>query len=84
MQHADLTHQLLSHSQIFQSRKVVNTIYLLVPPVGLLFMFLSPFFSTRERLVRTAVTASFLTFFAVMGPDLQTYMEVQMATLATQ
>ena len=83
MQHAELAHQLLSHSQLFQSRKVINTIYLIVPPLGLLFMFLSPFFSTRERLSRTAVTASFIAFFAVMGPDLRSYMEVQMAFLAT-
>lgn len=66
----------------FQSRKVVNTIYLLIPPLGLLFMFLSPFFSTRERMVRTLVTASFLTFFGLMGDDLRAYLEVQTAMMS--
>ncbi len=69
-------------AHFFQSRKVVNTIYLLVPPIGLLFMFLSPFFSTRERMVRTLVTASFLTFFAVLGDDMRAYLEVQTAMLS--
>lgn len=69
-------------SHFFQSRKVVNTIYLLVPPIGLLFMFLSPFFSTRERMIRTLVTASFLTFFGIMGDDLRAYLEVQTALMS--
>jgi hypothetical protein len=77
-------HEAVSNpSHFFQSRKVVNTIYLLVPPIGLLFMFLSPFFSTRERMVRTLVTASFLTFFGVMGDDLRAYLETQTAQLSS-
>ncbi|MNS01062.1 hypothetical protein D3C72_323380 [compost metagenome] len=66
----------------FQDRKVVNTVYLLVPPIGLLMMFLSPFYSTRERMVRTVMTASFIAFFAVMGPDLRAYLAAQVAALA--
>ncbi|MFN3429724.1 MAG: hypothetical protein ACK46X_07205 [Candidatus Sericytochromatia bacterium] len=66
----------------FQDRKVVNAVYLLVPPIGLLMMFLSPFYSTRERLVRTLMTASFIAFFAVMGPDLRAYLDAQVAAMA--
>lgn len=70
--------------EALRSRKVVNTIYLLVPPIGLLFMCLSPFFTTRERLVRGLVTASFLAFFTTMGPSLQGYYHQQLATLEAQ
>ena len=76
-------HQPGSFLSFFQNRKVINAVYLLVPPLGLLMMFLSPFFTTRERLVRTLVTASFITFFTVMGPDLRAYLELQVATLST-
>lgn len=73
---------LLQPTALLQNRKVVNTIYLLVPPLGLLMMFLSPFYTTRERLTRALVTASFIAFFAVMGADLRAYLEVQVATLS--
>ena len=73
---------LIHPAHLLQNRKVVNTVYLLVPPLGLLMMFLSPFFSTRERLVRTVMTASFIAFFAVMGPEMQAYMNAQLAELA--
>ncbi|MNT86720.1 hypothetical protein D3C72_2270410 [compost metagenome] len=76
-------HQPGSFLSFFQNRKVVNAVYLLVPPLGLLMMFLSPFYTQRERLVRTLVTASFITFFAVMGPELRSYLELQVATLST-
>ncbi|MDB5101175.1 MAG: hypothetical protein JWM80_5596 [Cyanobacteria bacterium RYN_339] len=66
------------------SRKIVNAIYFLVPPVGLLFMFLSPSFSTKERMVRGLVTASFLTFFSTMGPSLHHYYDSQLAALQAQ
>jgi len=63
------------------SRKVVNAIYFLAPPVGLVFMFLSPFFSMKERMVRGLVTASFMAFFATMGPALHHYADNQLAAL---
>ena len=76
--------QLIASSRLFQSRKTINTIYFLIPPLGILFMCLSPFFSTRERLVRSLVTASFLTFFGIMGPELQSYYNTQLAALEQQ
>jgi hypothetical protein len=66
------------------SRKVVNAIYFLVPPIGLVFMFLSPFFSMKERMVRGMVTASFLAFFSTMGPSLHHYYDNQLAALQAQ
>jgi hypothetical protein len=66
------------------SRKLINGVYFVVPPVGLLFMYLSPSFTTRERAVRTAVTASFLAFFMAMGPELQSYLNSEMTRLAMQ
>jgi hypothetical protein len=70
--------------QALRSRKVVNAIYLFVPPLGLLFMCLSPFFSARERLFRGLMTASCLMFFATMGPTLQAYTAQQVALLHAQ
>ena len=67
-----------------QNRKVVNTVYLLVPPLGLLMMFLSPFFSTRERVVRTLTTAAFIAFFAVAGPEMRAYLAAHASALAVQ
>ncbi|HEY9721062.1 MAG TPA: hypothetical protein V6D47_03565 [Oscillatoriaceae cyanobacterium] len=64
------------------SRRVVNAIYFVLPPLGLLFMFLSPFFSTKERLLRAAFTGTFLLFFATMGPELHAYLHTQVAMLA--
>lgn len=72
----------LLQPNLFQNRKVVNTVYLLVPPIGLLMMFLSPFFSTRERVVRTLTTAAFLAFFTVAGPEMRAYLAAHAATLA--
>lgn len=72
---------LLQPTALLQNRKVVNMVYLLVPPLGLLMMFMSPFYTKRERFTRALVTASFITFFAVMGPDLRAYLELQVATL---
>lgn len=72
---------LLGSTAFLCSRRVVNTIYLLVPPLGLLFMFLSPFYSTKERLMRAAITGSFLLFFATMGPELRAYLHTQVAML---
>ena len=69
---------------ILQERKVVNAIYLVVPPVGLLFMCFSPFFSNRERLMRGLLTASFITFFTLMGPSLHSYYAHQLAELQAQ
>lgn len=66
------------------SRKVINSVYFFVPPVGLLFMYMSPSFSARERAVRTAVTASFIAFFMAMGPELQSYVNSEMTRLAMQ
>jgi hypothetical protein len=67
-----------------RSRKVVNAIYLLVPPLGLLFMCLSPFFSARERVFRGLMTATCLMFFATMGPSLHGYYAQQLASLQAQ
>lgn len=64
------------------SRKVVNGVYFVIPPIGLLFMYASPQFSARERALRTAVTASFLAFFMAMGPELQQYVNSEMTRLA--
>lgn len=64
------------------SRKVINGIYFVVPPVGLLFMYASPSFSAKERALRTAVTASFIAFFMAMGPELQSYVNSEMTRLA--
>lgn len=72
---------LLQPTALLQNRKVVNTVYLLVPPLGLLMMFMSPFYTKRERFTRALVTASFITFFAVMGADLRAYLELQVSTL---
>jgi hypothetical protein len=66
------------------TRTQINTIYFLVPPLGLLFMLFSPFYSNRERVMRGLLTASFLAFFATMGPSLQNYYENQLAALQTQ
>lgn len=67
---------------LFQSRKAVNALYLLVPPVGVLAMCLSPAFSNRERLVRAAFTAGFLAFFTLCGPELHAYLHAQTTALA--
>lgn len=67
---------------LLQDRKVVNAVYFLVPPIGLLMMFLSPLFSTKERLMRMAVTAAFIAFFAVMGPEMRAYMATHTAAMA--
>ena len=75
---------MIQPNHLLTSRKVVNAIYLLVPPLGLLMMFLSPFYSTRERLVRTVMTASFIALFAVMGPEMREFMNAQLAELAMQ
>lgn len=66
------------------SRKVVNAIYFLAPPLGLAFMCVSPSFSMKERMVRGMVTASFLAFFATMGPSLHHYYDTQLAALQAQ
>ena len=69
---------------IFASRKIVNGIYFLVPPVGLMCMYLSPAFNGRERATRTVVTASFLAFFMAFGPELQAYVNAEMVRLASR
>jgi hypothetical protein len=66
------------------SRKVVNAIYFVAPPLGLAFMLVSPSFSMKERMVRGMVTASFLAFFATMGPSLHHYYDTQLAALQAQ
>ena len=73
-----------SGTGLLQRREVVNAIYLVVPPAGLFFMCLSPFFSNRERLWRIALTASFIIFFATMGPTLRAYYAHQLAELRAQ
>ena len=73
------THQPVN---MLQDRKVVNAVYFLVPPLGMLMMCLSPLFSTKERLMRMAVTAAFLTFFAVMGPEMRAYLAAHAAAVA--
>ena len=69
---------------VLRSRKVVNGIYLLLPPLGLLFMCLSPLFSARERAFRGVMTATCLVFFATMGPALHGYCDHQLAALQAQ
>lgn len=76
--------QLLNRlSALVASRRAVNGVYFVVPPAGLLCMYLSPSFSARERAVRTMLTASFFAFFATMGPDLQLYVNAEMTRLAS-
>lgn len=77
-----MNHFLRLVNMFVASRKVINGVYFVVPPVGLLFMYLSPSFSARERVTRTAVTASFIAFFMAMGPELQTYVNSEMTRLA--
>lgn len=67
---------------LIASRKTINSIYFVVPPLGLLFMYMSPSFSGRERATRTVVTASFLAFFMAFGPELQAYVNSEMVRLA--
>lgn len=69
-------------SLLVASRKTINGIYFVVPPVGLLFMYLSPSFNGRERAVRTVVTASFMAVFMAFGPELQAYVNSEMTRLA--
>ncbi len=71
-------------SLIVASRKLINSVYFFVPPVGLLFMYVSPSFTARERAVRTVLTASFLAFFMAMGPELQGYLNAEMTRLQLQ
>lgn len=68
---------------MFASRKLVNAVYFVAPPVGLFCMYLSPAFNGRERAARTVVTASFLAFFAAFGPELQAYVNAEMVRLAS-
>lgn len=70
--------------EVLRSRKIVNAIYLLIPPLGLLFMLSSPMFTKRERLVRGLITASCMAFFATMGPSLHGYYQHQLAELQAQ
>ena len=67
-----------------RSRKIVETIYLLLPPLGLLCMCLSPVYSNRERAMRGLVTSCFIAFFATMGPSLHNYYDHQLAELQAQ
>jgi hypothetical protein len=69
---------------LIASRKIINGVYFVVPPVGLLFMYLSPAFNGRERAARTVVTASFLALFMAFGPELQAYVNSEMVRLASR
>lgn len=65
------------------SRRVINAIYFLLPPLGVLFMIVSPGFSNRERMGRAALTAAFVAVFALFGPTLHGVLDQEIAKLAS-
>lgn len=72
----------LAPTQLLNSRKAVNALYFVMPPLGVAAMCFSASFSRRERVSRGLMTMAFLMLFSAFGPEMQAYVNAHMAQLA--